>query len=43
LVVAEGESREEEIKKSIQMIDQDKFIGTVLNKSDEVKLADDAY
>ncbi|NOQ76240.1 MAG: exopolysaccharide biosynthesis protein [Methylococcaceae bacterium] len=42
LVVAEGESSEDDIKKSIQMIDQNKLIGTVLNKADEVNLADDA-
>ncbi len=33
LVVAEGESSGDDVEKSIQMIDKEKFIGTILNKS----------
>ncbi len=33
LVVAEGENSGDEVEKSIQMIDKEKFIGTILNKS----------
>ncbi len=41
LVVAEGENNEEEVKKSIKMIDRNKYIGTILNKSAEVNSAND--
>jgi len=43
LVVAEGESTEGEINQSMQMINNDKLIGTVLNKSAEVNPANEAY
>jgi len=43
LVVAEGESTEEDVKKSIQMIDSNKYIGSILNKSDEVDSAHKEY
>jgi len=43
LVVAEGESSEDEVKKSIQMIDKNKYIGSILNKSAEVDSAIEAY
>ena len=43
LVVAEGENSEDEIKKSIQMIDKNKYIGSILNKSAEVDSALEAY
>lgn len=42
LVVAEGESTEDEIKQSLQLIDETKFIGTVLNKSAD-QSGDDYY
>lgn len=41
LVVAEGENSEEEVKKSIQMIDKSKYIGSILNKSAEVNSANE--
>ncbi len=37
LVVAEGENSEDEIKRSIQMIDETKFMGCILNKSTDVQ------
>jgi Mrp family chromosome partitioning ATPase len=43
LVVAEGENSEGEVKKSIQMIDKDKYIGSILNKSAEVNSANEMY
>jgi len=43
LVVAEGESSEADVKQSIVMIDKDKYIGTVLNKSAEDNSANDEY
>jgi len=43
LVVAEGESSEDDVKKSIQMIDKNKYIGSILNKSDEVDSAHKEY
>jgi protein-tyrosine kinase len=35
LIVGEGETTDDEIKKSLALIDEEKFMGTVLNKSDE--------
>ncbi len=35
LVVAEGENTEDEVQRSIELIDENKFMGTVLNKSVE--------
>lgn len=35
LVVAEGHNTTEEIERSLQLIDETKFLGSVLNKSDE--------
>ncbi len=35
LVVAEGENSEDEVQRSIELIDESKFMGTVLNKSVE--------
>lgn len=43
LVVAEGENSEGEVIKSIQMIDKDKYIGSILNKSAEVNSANEMY
>ncbi|MFK5950136.1 MAG: CpsD/CapB family tyrosine-protein kinase [Methylococcales bacterium] len=43
LVVAEGESSEDDVKQSIIMIDKDKYIGTVLNKSAENHTASEEY
>ncbi len=43
LVVAEGESSENDVKQSISMIDKDKYIGTVLNKSAEDHTASEEY
>ena len=39
LVVAEGESNIEDVKKSIQLIDQKKYLGSILTKSAEGNLA----
>lgn len=35
LVVGEGETTNDEVKNSLALIDEEKFLGTVLNKSDE--------
>ncbi len=43
LVVAEGESTDEEVQNSITLIDQEKYLGTVLNKSADVGPADEPY
>lgn len=43
LVVAEGENTEEEVRKCIQLIDKEKYLGTILNKSAEVDAASEAY
>jgi len=43
LVVAEGESTEDDVVKSIQMIDKDKYIGSILNKSAEESSITEAY
>ena len=43
LVVAEGENSEDEVRKSIQMIDKNKYIGSILNKSAEVNSANEMY
>jgi capsular exopolysaccharide synthesis family protein len=43
LVVAEGENSEGEVKKSIEMIGKDKYIGSILNKSAEVNSAKEMY
>ncbi len=43
LVVEEGGNSEDEVKKSIEMIDKDKYIGCILNKSAEVNSASEMY
>ena len=43
LVVSEGDNTEEDVTRSLQMIDKDKFIGTILNKSAEVNSTNEAY
>ncbi len=43
LVVAEGETSIEDVEKSMQMIDKEKFMGTILNKSTDVALKNKAY
>ncbi len=43
LVIAEGESSEDDVKQSIIMIDKDKYIGIVLNKSMEDHTASEEY
>jgi len=43
LVVAEGESNIEDIQNSIQLIDQKKYLGSVLTKSAEENLAIEPY
>ncbi len=43
LVVAEGENSEEEVQSSIQLIDKEKYMGSILNKSAEQGSALEAY
>lgn len=43
LVVAEGENNDEEVHSSIELIEQDKYLGSVLNKSAEVGLVSYTY
>lgn len=43
LVVAEGENNKEEVNQSIQMIDQTKYLGSILNKSTEANVASEMY
>lgn len=43
LVVAEGENTVDDVQKSIQLIDETKFMGTILNKSVEENLPDYYY
>ncbi len=43
LVVAEGENTEDEVRNSIQLIENKKYLGTVLNKSQDVRLDEVAY
>jgi protein-tyrosine kinase len=43
LVVAEGENSAEDVQKSIELIEPDKYLGSVLNKSAEYDLAKDLY
>jgi capsular exopolysaccharide synthesis family protein len=41
LVVAEGENTDEQIQNSIQLIGQEKYLGTILNKSAEVNVVNE--
>jgi capsular exopolysaccharide synthesis family protein len=43
LVVAEGENTADEVRRSIDLIDETKFMGTILNKSVEENLPDYYY
>ena len=43
LVVAEGENTKDEVERSVQLIDPEKFLGTILNKSADIRPSEYSY